>query len=261
MNLNGLLGSLLSPTSGRPAPLALPPPQDDKAKKPDAPNAGVMAQISDAARSLWAQMQQSGVTDASFDLHLDLKQLGMSVDAKGNRSFEGHSLTVDLHVEAHRGSLKTSDGQDASFQSLDMSYTLEQTDITATEQGNDAQGAAPAAGDKPAGPPPSAHNQGLIDGLKKLIDLLDKSNGQSDQIQGLGDLLAQIGHALEDMAKRFSDKLGQADKPGQLAPPPAPGAGDGPDQSGQTQQYQEDVHIHAVHVQMVAVQDAQKQAA
>lgn len=241
MNVNGLLGSLLSPTSSGSAPLALPPrpAQNDKAQKGGDPSNGVMAEISDAARSLWAQMQTSGVTDASFDLHLDLRQLGMKVDASGNHSIEGRGLTVDLHVEAHQGSLKTSDGQDAAFSSLDVSYSLEEVDMKATEQS-----------DQSGDPQPAQQKYGsLIDGLKKLVDMLDKSNGQPQDAQGLGDLLSQIGRALQEMANRVADKL----KPG------APGSDE--QAQAQTQQYQEDVHIHAVHIQMTAVQDAQTQAA
>jgi len=257
MNLNGLLGSLLSPTSGGSAPLALPPkPQgDDKTQNGSDPGAGVMAEISDAARSLWAQMQQNGVSDASFDMHLDLRQLGMSVDASGNRSMEGHALSVDLHVEAHQGALKTSDGQDSSFDQLKISFSLEQADVKATEQGGQtgqSGDAQPAQGTPATQAAPQSNS--LIDGLKKLIDTLDNANGQPQDALGLGDLLAQIGHALEDMAKRLSDQKSGG------AQPAAQPADQGQD-PGQAQQYQEDVHIHAVQIQMTAVQDAQNQAA
>lgn len=187
-----------------------------------------MAQISEMARSIWQQMSQSGVTDQSFDLRLDLRQLGMSIDANGRRSMEGRSLSVNLHVEAHQGTLKTDQGE-ASFKSLDVSFELQQTETQVSE------GQKPKPG-------------GLVDGLKKLIDLLEKAGGQPDQAQGLGDLLRQIGEALQEMAKRVKD--------GSAAIPQGP-----PNDQPPAVRYEETVHVSALRVEMLAVQDAQRQAA
>jgi hypothetical protein len=255
MNLNGLLGSLLSPTSGQGAPLATPPKAAPKETEGADASAGVMAQISDAAKAMFAQMKRDGVSDESFDLHLDLRQLGLKVSANGARSVEGHSLSVDLHVEAHQGTAKTDNG-DVSFQSLDVSFSLQETWVKASQapqQDGQAQSGQPdqtqpgQAGQAQAAKPQQSAG-GIVDGLKKLIDLLHQTDGQPGQDDGLGAILAQIGRALEAMAKRVSDAKDTKPK-------------DQPQTQLEGVQLQEDVHVHALHVEMAAVQDAQGQTA
>src|SRR5947209_2459530 len=58
-----------------------PPARRDDAQPPAAAS-GVLAQISDQARALFAQMKQQGVDSASFDMHLDLNELGVGVDGQ-----------------------------------------------------------------------------------------------------------------------------------------------------------------------------------
>ena len=226
MQLNSMLSSLLAPTNGGSQACPTPQPKRatqgaDGAEKVEA--SGVMAQISDVAKQMFAQMKRDGVAAESFDLHLDLRQLGIKVGAMGSRSIEGHSLAIDLHVEAEQGKAKTDDGE-VNFQSLDVSFSLEETWVKATEQAqqDDRQSAS-----KPA------DKGGLIENLKKLISMLDKSNGESDQIEGLGALLAQIGKALEQMAKRLDGAKNDA-KPGD----------DNSVQQLQGFQLQEDVHAN-----------------
>jgi len=233
MELNGLLGSLLSPSTFGGAS----PPQRLRASgdaattaDPSAGSGGVLAEISDAARSLFAQMKQRGIAAESFDLHLDLRALGMSVDASGARSLEGHSLSVDLHISAHQGD---------QGKRLDISFEVQETYVKASEgQPKD---------DQPSG--------GLVDNLKKLVDLLDKSDGQPEQTDGLAALLAQIGKALEAIAQRQNGNAGQA-KQGRN------------DQAGQDSggafQLQVDVHLRAISISQIVVdggagQDSSKQ--
>ena len=256
MNLNGLLGSLLSPTAGHGAPLPLPPkPAPKDADAASDPTVGVMAQISDAAKAMFAQMKHDGVAAESFDLHLDLRQLGLKVDASGARSLEGHSLSVDLHVEAHQGTVKTDNGE-ASFQSLDVSFSLQETWVKATEGPRQGDQAATQQSDqageagKPQGQKPQSMG-GFVDGLKKLIDLLHQTDGQPGAADGLGAILAQIGHALEAMAKRLSEAKGANGHK----------SAEQPDAQLQGVQLQEDIHVHALHVEIGAVQDAQGGAA
>lgn len=261
MQLNGLLGSQLSPTASGCGSSALPTQlAPTRTNGQDDATAGVLAQISDAARSLFAQMRKDGVAAQSFDLHLDLRQLGISVGAAGGRSVEGHSLTIDLHVEAQQGSFKTDSGE-TSFGKLDLSFSLEETYIRATDGGDrtpahDTAG-APTRHGAPATKPPA--NGGLIDGLKKLISLLDRTNGQPGPDDGLGDLLTQIGRALEAMAKRAS---------GPGAHPSDPPAAGQPSATLDGFALQEHVHVHSMHVTQTVdsagptdpVQSAQTQA-
>jgi hypothetical protein len=230
MHMNGLRGSLMSPTSGRGAPLELPP--KTVAKETDAADqsGGVLAQISDAAKSMFAQMKRDGIAAQSFELHLDLRQLGLTVDASGARSLEGHSLTIDLHVEAHQGTVKTDNGE-YSFQSLDVSFSVEETWVRASE----------------AKPQP-ARGGGLVDGLKKLVDLLDKTNGRPTAEDGLGAILAQIGRALEAMAKRVSDVKDAKPK-------------EQPSEQLDGFYFQEEIRVQALHVEIATVHEAQTEAA
>ena len=244
MELNGLLGSLLSPSTfgGSSPPQRLRTSGDAATTAdPSAGSGGVLAEISDAARSLFAQMKQRGIAAESFDLHLDLSQLGMSVGAQGSRSLEGHSLSVDLHVDASQG--------DQGQQQFHLSFEVQETYVKATEQQQAQQadptqaqsGQAPTQGDQAA-----QNGGGLVASLKKLVDLLNSSNGQPDQADGLGGLLAQIGKALEAMAQRQSGQANQAAQPSQ-----------GQDQNGDGFQLQVDVHVHAISITQSAVDDGQ----
>jgi hypothetical protein len=183
---------------------------------------GVMAEISDAARALFAQMREDGVAAHSFDLHLDLQQLGIKIGANGSRSVEGHSLTVDLHVEAVQGTFQTESGE-VSFQKLDVSFTMEETYVRATESAEKQDRQA-----------------GLIDGLKKLVSLLDRTKGNPGPEDGLGDLLMQIGRALETMARRVAKT-----------------------EQGQLEGFElrETIELHMLSFQQTAVQSAQTEAA
>src|SRR5581483_6067343 len=223
MELNGLLGSLLSPSTfgGSSPPKGLPARGDGATATadPSAGSGGVLAEISDAARSLFQQMKQKGIAAESFDLHLDLRALGMSVNASGSRSLEGHSLSVDLHISAHQGD---------QGKQLDISFELQETYFRAS--------AGQRKDDQPSG--------GLVDNLKKLVDLLDKSDGQPEQTDGLGALLAQIGKALEAIAQRRNGSAGQAIK-------------ESNDQAGQNGgdafQLQLDVHVRAISISQLVV--------
>src|ERR671932_679541 len=89
--------------------------------------AGV-AQISAAAHALFAKMREQGAAAASFDLHLDLDQLGVAVDGRGRRSVEGHSLSVDLHVDAEQGVMQTGDGA-VQFERLHVQFEMTETHV------------------------------------------------------------------------------------------------------------------------------------
>jgi hypothetical protein len=210
---------LAQPHQRSSAPLAPPPRNCGSA--PDVAR-GVLADISETARSIFAQMERDGVAAQSFDLHLDLRQLGITVGANGSRSVEGHSLTVDLHVEAIQGSFKTDDGEIA-FQKLDVSFTMEETYFQASGSAGQPQ---------PKG--------GLVDGLKKLVSLLDRTNGKPGPEDSLEDILLQIGRALEAMAKRISETT--------AAP-----------EAAQLEGFErrETIELHALHFEASAVQIAQ----
>jgi hypothetical protein len=179
---------------------APPPPQrSDRGQNATAPQGtdGAMAQISQMAQSLFQQMRQQGVTDQSFDLHLDLSKLGVSVDGRGNKSMEGHSLTIDLHVEAHVGTMQTDKGA-VQFGQLDVQFEMTQTDVYAQQSTQAGAGAQPPA--LPSDLPGDGKTASVADALKQLADLFDRATAGSDKQQfNLGDLLSALGDQIDQM--------------------------------------------------------------
>lgn len=225
----------------------------------------VVAQISDMARSFFAQAFQQGASAASFDLKLDLRQMGLSIDSQGSRSYEGHSLTIDLHASAERGSVTTDNGQ-VDFSKLDLSFSIQElwvqgqdagslrpvgpgadprtsgrpADGRAADQGSTgadrSSGASPAASESGGSTSGANPARALLDGLKSLADFLDQATqqlGQGADAFGSGDL-AQLGddrrRALDGLLATIGQSLEQmhARRAAAQAGLPAPEAGQPP---------------------------------
>ena len=201
------------------SPVAAPPARRDDVR-PATSGPAVLAQISDAARSLFARMREQGVQAASFDLHLDLDQLGVSVDGRGNRSIEGHSLSVDLHVEAQQGVMKSDQG-DVQFEKLHVELEMTETHVLARESADSAPGSSLEDGLKSLGKLLSDATRGSDQRSFGLDDLM-KALG--DQVGRLHDLLAQITQALQAQAQPRSDD-GSAGAPAGAAGAQAPDRG------------------------------------
>jgi hypothetical protein len=201
------------------AALAAPPARRDQIA-PATSGPAVLAQISDAARSLFAQMREQGVDAASFELHLDLDQVGVSVDGRGNRSIDARSLSVDLRVDAQQGVIETGDGT-IQFERLHVEFEMTETRVRATE-----------SSDAPVG-------QSLDESLRSLASLLSQATdgrdqtsfGLDDMLAALGEqvdrlheLLAEIGRALEERAGQPAPGRAVGSRPGTS---PCPTAGEG----------------------------------
>jgi hypothetical protein len=192
------LASYAGLAAARPAGSARPTGPVEAAPASQGP--AVLAQISDAARALLARMREQGVSAASFDLHLDLDRLGVSVDGRGNRSVEGHGLSVDLRVEAQQGVLQTEDGA-LQFERLHVEFEMTETHVVVHE----------SAGSTPG--------RGLEESLRALGRLLADATRGSDQTSfALEDLLEQLGERvdrLRDLLARIGQSLQSraADRP------------------------------------------------
>ena len=139
-NPASLLAGYARPAAAGAAPGAgAPLPARPAGLAPVGTGPAVLAQISDAARALFARMREQGASAASFDLHLDLDQLGVSVDGRGNRSIEGHSLSVDLHIDAQQGAMQTDDGA-VQFERLHVQFEMTETHVVAREAADAAPG-------------------------------------------------------------------------------------------------------------------------
>ncbi|HEY3110843.1 MAG TPA: hypothetical protein VGL23_18945 [Chloroflexota bacterium] len=179
-----------APMPARPAGLA-----------PAGPGPAVLTQISDAARALFARMRERGASAASFDLHLDLDELGVSVDGRGNRSIEGHSLSVDLHVDAQQGVMRTDDGA-VQFERLHVQLEMSETHVVAGQSaGADLDDALKSLGKLLADATSGSEqaNFGLDDLMKRL----------GEQVDRLHDLLGRIVQALQSQA---AEGPGQSDR-------------------------------------------------
>jgi hypothetical protein len=165
--LNGIGGSALS--RGRLAPRAAPPAQAETVPH------NVMAQISDLARSFFERANASGVEEATFDMHLELEQAGVSIDGRGARSMSGHSLSIDLHVDFQRGQFEVN-GENVDVSRLDLAFSIEETWVTAGRAArNDADDAWPTPATPDVG-------QVLDDALSFTLDAL--AAGSSTQNHG-----------------------------------------------------------------------------
>jgi hypothetical protein len=215
MNALAAPASLLAPKSNALAPYRREPSQLDanglgslgglfgnlggklvKGELGEASQAAI-AHISDLGRSFLQKFQESGATSGTFDLHMDLEALGMKVAGSGERSAEGHRLSVDMHVEATRGVIQTDQGE-VHFERIEMSFSVTETHVSLRES-------------KPGG------GKELLDGLKGLASMLDEATkGQeaeefgldqirellAEQTSELEQLLEQIGRGFERMARR-----------------------------------------------------------
>ncbi|TAK26061.1 MAG: hypothetical protein EPO26_01600 [Chloroflexota bacterium] len=169
---------------------------------------GLVAQISEMARSIFDQLERSGTSQTSFDLSLDLSALGLNVGANGRRSAEGHSLSVDLHVDATRGSIATDKGI-VEFESFNMSFTIEEMRASMSEEpptGADGEVVLPPAG-SPRLPVPPKPGPAILDSLRSLIELLDSVKPEQDA--GIGDLAGLAAEATNKMSLVL-DRLGHA---------------------------------------------------
>jgi hypothetical protein len=162
-----------------------------------------LAEISGLAQQFLNGLRSDGATSGHFDLHLDLTQLGLRVDGRGGRSAEGHSLSIDLHVEAHRGVLETEGGA-VAFEQLELSFSIEELHARVAEA---APGGEPVES-QPGGRP--APGRALVDGLKELASLLDRATAGAEkrdlELDDLRDLLAE--HQTELL--RLLQRLGRA---------------------------------------------------
>ena len=162
-----------------------------------------VAQISALAQQFLKRFEASGAASGSFDLHLDLAQLGLRIDGRGGRSIEAHGLSIDLHVEAHRGVLETERGP-VNFEQLDLSFSVEglHARLEQRPSGDDAAGPASPQAGRPAG--------ALIDGLKRLASLLDRATAGADKSDfGLDDLRELLAEHEQEL-RRLLEQLGQA---------------------------------------------------
>jgi hypothetical protein len=162
-----------------------------------------LAEISGLAQQFLNGLRSDGATSGQFDLQLDLEQLGLRVDGRGGRSAEGHSLSIDLHVEAHRGVLETEGGAIA-FEQLELSFSIEELHARVAEA---APGGEPVDGQTGARPAPG---RALVDGLKELASLLDRATAGAEkrdlELDDLRELLAE--HQTELL--RLLHRLGRA---------------------------------------------------
>jgi hypothetical protein len=188
----------------------MPPSRPDAQQLAQTEGAGVLAQISDAARSMFQQMREQGISSFSFDLELDIEQIRLSVDASGNRSVEGRSLSIDLHVEGSQGTFAIEDGE-FSFGQLEISFELVETQFSARET------AEPMADQPSRGLSDNLRGVGqLLDRLGQnlgqdrvgLEDLIGLAQGQLDELNGL---LDQIGRQLDELSAR-RDEVSSGEK-------------------------------------------------
>ena len=192
----------------------------------------MVADISQLAKSFLQKFEQSGASSGSFELHLNLSSLGVAVSSQGNRSADGRSLSIDLRVEANKGTLKTENGN-VDFQSLNISFKIEQTSVSVKDSAGGGQALStdqpsqspshnvplPTADAPPFSTPPV---RSMMDNLKSLVSLLGQvAQGQSnnpgqfglDNVSKLSaenqarlnDLLTKLGHSLEALATQKND--------------------------------------------------------
>ena len=192
----------------------------------------VVADISELAKAFLQKFEESGASSGSFDLHLDLSSLGVSVSSQGTRSIDGRSLSIDLHVDASQGTFKTENGN-VDFQSLNISFKIEETSVSVTDSASGGQLQAggsttqsptrnvniPPSDAPPFSTPPA---RSVMDNLKTLVSLLSEvAQGQSDDSGNLGmnilsklsgadearlnDLLKTLGQSLEALASQKND--------------------------------------------------------
>jgi len=147
-------------------------------------------------------MREEGVAVQSFDLHLDLEKLGVSVDAEGNRSTEGRKLTVDLHVEASRGEFQTENGT-FSFERFGVSFEMTETTFQSTE--SRPRGDAVDALKEPG----SLLDEATAGEEQESFDLDDMVRLLDDQLDRLHNVLGRIGQGMQDMADRKAGKTSE----------------------------------------------------
>jgi hypothetical protein len=184
---------------------------------PAAETPAVLAQISQAAQALFAKMREQGVAATSFDLHLDLDRVGVSVDGRGNRSVEGHSLSVDLHVEAQQGVMQTDRGE-VQFERLQVEFEMTETRVVAHESADAAPGSSLEDSLASLGKLLSDATKGSD---KSSFDFDDMLQALDEQVGRMRDLLARIGQALQERAGRPD---GAGDRPGCAPAPRSTGA-------------------------------------
>jgi hypothetical protein len=182
--------------------------------EPGGATRAAVVELSDLAQRFLDQVRSSGATSGTFDLHLDLEQLGLRIDGRGQRSAEGHSLSIDLHVETHRGVVETENGA-VAFEQLELSFSIEEMHVRIAEApGGGRSGDATAAGDPPA------PGRALTDALKELASLLDRATEGAErrdlELDDLRERLAEhgaellrllerLGHAFEALRRRSED--------------------------------------------------------
>jgi hypothetical protein len=172
--------------------------------EPGGATRAAVAEISDLAQRFLDQVRSSGAASGSFDLHLDLEQLGLRIDGRGQRSAEGHSLSIDLHVETHRGVVETENGA-VAFEQLELSFSIEETHVRIAEAPGDGR---PDDAFAPGQPP--APGRALTDALKELASLLDRASAGAErrelELEDLRERLAEHGTEL----LRLLERLGHA---------------------------------------------------
>jgi hypothetical protein len=200
---------------GRPTGAGIAPVTKDQGQQP-AIASGVLAHISDQARALFAQMKQQGVESASFDVHLDLNEAGVSVDGKGSSAYQ-HSLSIDLHVDAQQGVMHTDHG-DVSFGELNVQFDMQETWVRTSGQAPQAPGQAqPDAADTGADDNGGSSIQDTLQSLARLLggaaakagkdtlDLNDVVSMLGRQVDRLTQLLSQLGQALKSAQDGAAD--------------------------------------------------------
>ncbi|MBM4418059.1 MAG: hypothetical protein FJ033_07080 [Chloroflexi bacterium] len=178
-----------------------------------------VAEISTMAREIFAQMEESGTTDLSFDLELELTRLGVHLDSRGVRSADGRQVSIDLAIDASRRVVQTEEGT-YSVSRLEISYTLEDTRVALREEPpRDVRGEVLPP---PAGPPawllPPRPAPVLMDSLRALLDFVEARLNGDESSQGLSlanldaaggaqlnQLLQQIGRSLEALGTRSAE--------------------------------------------------------
>ncbi len=183
-----------------------------------------VAEISTMAREIFAQMEESGTTDLSFDLELELTRLGVHLDSRGVRSADGRQVSIDLAIDASRRVVQTEDGT-YSVSRLEISYTLEDTRVALREgPPRDVRGEVlPPPGGPPAWLLPPRPAPVLMDSLRALLDFIDARLQGDEPSQGFS--LASLDAAGGAQLNQFLQQIGRSlEALGSRSPEPANGA-------------------------------------